>query len=245
MFDLPNLKIKARSGIYANGQERVVQILETAVDILIHDGFPSVTLREIARRMGIRVSAIHHYYSSREDLILDVLSGVLNSYEAFFENMNALSAESAEARLEGFIDAILDDILTLKTTRLFPELWALAGRDENVARMIDAIYIRSRLKVARFIAGIRPDLDRRTREHLALFITASLEGLTVFAGHGKPWAGEMEAIKAIARASLVAAVKNAPPAAEPDPDWQVPTLLDAESYAALTEEAAAPALSPP
>ena len=235
MFDLPSLNIKARSGIYANGQERVVRILETALEILILDGFPSVTLREIARRMGIRVSAISHYYSSREDLILDVLSGVLNSYEEFFEQLREPSNQSAEDRMRAFINAIIDDILTLKTTRLFPELWALASRDENVARMVDAIYIRSRMIVTRSIAILNPALDLRTRENLALFLTASLEGLTMFAGYGKPWAGEIEQLKAIACDSLLAAVRNAQPAADPDPDWRPPTLLDKEAYARLTE----------
>ena len=108
MFDVENLKIRARTGIYATGQERVVQILETAVDILIHDGFPAVTLREIARRMGIRVSAISHYYSSREDLLLDVLSGVLNSYEAFFGDLREASDQPAEERLRAFIRAMHD-----------------------------------------------------------------------------------------------------------------------------------------
>ena len=234
MFDLPSLKIKARSGIYATGQERVVQILETAVEILIQDGFPSVTLREIARRMDIRVSAIHHYYSSRDDLILDVLSGVLSSYEDFFEGLRTASDLPPEERLRAFINAILDDILTLKTTRLFPELWALAGRDADVARMIDAIYIRSRVIVTRCIADINPALDLRTRENLALFLTASLEGVTIFAGHGKPWAAEMAQLKAIACDSLIAMVRNARPMADPNPDWRPPTLLDADSYAGLT-----------
>ena len=236
MFDLPSLNIKARSGVYSTGQERVVQILETALDILIHDGFPSVTLREIARRMGIRVSAISHYYSSREDLILDVLAGVLASYEDLFEAYRAPSAQPAEARLRAFITAVLDDILTLKTTRLFPELWALASRDANVARMLDAIYIRSRYVVTRLIAQINPGLDMQTRENLALFLTASMEGLTVFAGHGKVWEREMAQQKAIACDTLIAMVKAAKPAAHPDPDWRAPTLLEAEEYKSLVAD---------
>lgn len=234
MFDLPNLNIRARSGIYSNGQDRVVRILETAVEILIHDGFPSVTMREIARRMGIRVSTISHYYSTREDLILDLLSGVLNSYEELFEAFRGTSTASGEAQLSAFIDAILDDILTLKTSRLFPELWALASRDENVARLLDAIYLRSRSLVARFVARINPALDPRSCETIALFITASMEGLTVFAGYGKPWAGEMEQFKALARQSFIALVKNARPMGESGTGWTPPTLLDAESYARLT-----------
>jgi AcrR family transcriptional regulator len=233
MFDLPTLKIKARSGVYATGQERVVQILETALDILIHDGFPAVTLREIARRMGIRGSAISHYYSSREDLIHDLLAGVLTSYEDFFESYRAPSDEPAEARLRSFIRAVLDDILTLKTTRLFPELWALTSRDGDIAQMVDAIYIRSRYVVTRLIAQINPALDARMRENLALYLTASLEGLTVFAGHGKAWAGEMEIQKTIACDTLIAMVKAASPSEAPDPAWRPPTLLEEDEYRQL------------
>jgi AcrR family transcriptional regulator len=233
MFEVPLLKIKARSGVYATGQERVVQILETALEILIHDGIGAVTLREIARRMGIRGGAIYHYYSTRDDLLLDMLSGVLNSYEEFFEGFRAPSDEPPEARLRSFIGAVIDDILTLKTTRLFPELWVLAARDENVARMVDAIYLRSRLIAKRFIQAMNPALDTRTLETLALFVTSSLEGLTLFAGYGKPWVGEMDRLKEIACNALIAAVKNTRPDPAPDPDWRAPTLLDAESYASI------------
>ncbi|HWU01256.1 MAG TPA: TetR/AcrR family transcriptional regulator [Novosphingobium sp.] len=235
MFEIPSLNIKARTGVYANGQERVVQILETALEILIQDGFSAVTLREIARRMDIRVSAINHYYSTREALVLDMLAGVLNSYEDFFERFRAPSDEPPEARLRAVMGVLLDDIMTLKTTRLFPELWALANRDATVARMIDVIYIRSRLILARFIALINPALDLRTRENLALLISASLEGLTVFAGHGKPWQGEMERVKALACDGFVAMVKAAQPLGQTDPDWRPPTLVDAETYARLAD----------
>ena len=235
MFDLASLNIKARTGVYATGKERVVKILETALDILITEGMSAVTLREIARRMGIRVGAIQHYYSSREDLIVDVLEGVLNSYEEFFDGSGAASQASPEERLRAFICAILDDIHTKKTTRLFPELWALANHDANVARMLDAIYIRSRSRVTRLIGEINPALDPRSRESLALFLTASLEGMTPFAGHGKVWGAEMDRIKAIACDSLLAMVRAAQPDPNPDPNWRPPTLLGAEAYRRLTQ----------
>jgi AcrR family transcriptional regulator len=241
MFEVPMLNNKARSGIYAPGQERVVQILETAVAILIEDGIGAVTLREIARRMGIRSGAIYHYYATREELILDMLSGVLKSYEDFFVDFREVSDQPPEARLRAFIGTVLDDIQTLRTTRLFPELWILSERDEQVARMVDAIYIRSRLIAKRFILAINPALDPRTLENLALFVCGSLEGMTVFAGHRKPWAGEMERLKTIAADAMIAAVKAARPDPDADPDWRAPTLLDAESYAALT----APVVSGP
>jgi len=235
MFDLSSLNIKARTGVYAPGQERVVQILQTALDLMIHVGLQAVTLREIARRCDIRVSAIHHYYKTRDDLILDLLASVLNAYEELFSEFLNSPRDPADVQLKKFIITILDDIKTLRTTNLFPELWTLANRNPDVARMVDAIYIRSRSIVCRLIQRINPELDTRTRETLAVYLTASLEGLTVFAGHNKVWENEMPLLKEIACESLLLTVRSIKPAANPDPDWRPPTLLDAEAYQRLVQ----------
>ena len=235
MFDISGLNIKERTGVYAPGQERVAQILQTALDLMIHVGFHAVTLREIARRCDIRVSAIHHYYKTRDDLVLDLLASVMNSYEELFVELRNASDDPADVQLKTFIVTILDDIQTLKTTNLFPELWTLANRNPDAAKMLDAIYVRSRAIVSRLIGRINPALDDRSRETLAVYLTASLEGLTVFAGHGKAWAAEMPLLKEIACTSLLMTVRSWKPSADPDPDWKPPTLLDAEAYRRLVD----------
>lgn len=235
MFDLSGLNIKARTGVYAPGQERVLQILQTAMDLLINVGFQAVTLREIARRCDIRIGAIHHYYKTRDDLIIDLLASVLTSYEELFSELLTSTSDSAEDQLRKFVLTILDDIQTLKTTNLFPELWTLANRNPGAAKMLDAIYVRSRAIVSRLIGRINPGLDTRTRETLALYLTASLEGLTVFAGHGKVWQAEMPLLKEIACDSVLLTVRSCKITAKFEPGWKPPTLLDAQAYQRLVE----------
>ena len=46
------------------------------------------------------------------------------------------------------------------------------------------------------------------REDLALFISASMEGMTVFAGHEKPFEPRMTALERIAIQSFIAIVRN-------------------------------------
>lgn len=242
MFDVPSLKIRSRSGVYAPGQERVVQILETAFNLLVEEGYDAVKLREIARRCSIRVSAIHHYYKSRDDLIQDLLIGILNSYELILEDLKNADARTAETNLVKFITSILDDIQTLRTTRLFPELWSVANRDPNVARLIDIIYVRSRGIVADLIALINPKLDQEARETLALYVQASLEGMTIFAGHDKPWAGQMPLLKDIACKSLIQTVRTFKRNGKPTPGWHPPTLLSAEDYAKVRATGTAPSI---
>lgn len=242
MFDVPNLKIRSRSGIYAPGQERVIQILETAFDLLVEEGYDAVKLREIARRCSIRVGAIHHYYKSRDDLMQDLLSGILNSYELIFEDLKNPTARTAKPKLLKFIQYILDDIQTLKTTRLFPELWSVANRDPTVARIVDAIYIRSRGIVTDLIALINPSLDLEARETLALYVQSSLEGMTIFAGYDKPWAEQMPLLKEMACKSLLHTVRTFKRDGKAKPGWRPPTLLAPADYAKVRATGIAPSI---
>lgn len=251
MIEVPRLTIRARTGVYAPGQERVVQILETALDILIEEGYRAVTMREIARRCGVRVGAISHYYKSRSDLLQDLLNGILNSYEVIFDEIRRSNQYSSEEKLSLFISAILDDILTEKTTNLFPELWAMANHDPMVAKIVDIIYIKSRAVINEFVLDMNPKLDAEERETVALFISASLEGMTVFAGWEKPWAGQMPMLKTIACRSLIDTVKTMTSqdlkaartaSGRAKGTWTPPTLLNPKDYAALTADGVSPAI---
>jgi AcrR family transcriptional regulator len=246
MFEIPRLKIRERTGAYATGRERIVQILEAALDILLESGYRAVTLREIARRCGIRIGAVVYYYKSRDDLLQDLVNSVIASYVDIFDAIRSDASKSAERRLELVIELILDDIQTRKTTHFFPELWALATHDPFVAKAVDSIYIKARLVLNELIRELNPILNEEERETLALFVSASLEGLTVFAGHQKPWANQMPLIKAIACRSLIHTVKTvrredlmaqgwAGPAKG---TWRPPTLFSASEYAAIVAEAA-------
>ena len=250
MFEIPRLKIRERTGVYATGRERILQVLETALDILIESGYRAVTLREIARRCGIRIGAIVYYYKSRDDLMQDLLSAVIGSYVDIFDSIRNDISLSAEAKLKAVIELILDDIRTRKTTHVFPELWALATHDPFVAQAVDAIYIEARVVLNELIRELNPQLGDEERETLALFVSASLEGQTVFAGYRKPWAGQMALIKAMAVRSLVSTVKSVTredllaqgwtgPSKGP---WRPPTLLSRPAYAAVVAgEAPVPA----
>src|SRR5690606_30253299 len=112
------MRTRKGAGAYQTGRERLNQILETALDILIEDGYQAMTLREIARRCGVQVGAVSHYYKSRDDLMQDVLSMVLAPYAENFKAIRHASGLTAEVKLEKLITLLLEDIQTKKTTRL-------------------------------------------------------------------------------------------------------------------------------
>lgn len=246
MIGANRLRTRTGSGIYQTGRERVVQILETALDIVIESGYQALTLREVARRCNIQIGAVSYYYKSRSDLLQDVINMVLVPYA---DNISAILREpslSAEQKLERFIRLLLEDIQTKRTTRLFPHLWALANHDPFVAKAVDSIYILERRTLTRLIAEINPSLADQECEALAVYVSASVAGSTMFVGFEKPWSGELPLYSAIACLGLIQLVKTV--TAEqlhaygwrPEDlkrKWKTPTLLSDQEYRALFKQA--------
>jgi AcrR family transcriptional regulator len=254
MIGAKRLRTRAGSGIYQTGRERVVQILETALEIVIESGYQALTLREVARRCNVQIGAVTYYYKSRSDLLQDVLNMVMVPYA---ESIGAILEEgglSAEQKLERFIRVLLEDIRTKRTTRLFPHLWALANNDPFVAKAVDSIYILERRTLTRLISEINPTLGEREREALAVYLSAAIAGSTMFVGFEKPWAGELPLYSAIACQGLIQLVKTITPEQleaygwRPEnrkAAWRTPTLLSPEEYRSLLDDTSTEEVPPP
>jgi AcrR family transcriptional regulator len=203
-----NVTQRRGAGIYAPGKARIEQILRAAHQILVSDGYSSVTLREIARRCKVRVGAISYYYKRREDLVRDLLEWAaepyFNTYDSLVEDLSL----SAEDRFRKLLRIVLEDIQTENTTRLFPELWAMANHDPFVAKLVDGLYVRQRSSFGRLIAELNPRLGAKERDVLALFVSSSLEGTTMFVGYRKPWSKKIASVENIALYSMVPLVRG-------------------------------------
>lgn len=211
MVEVPHLKIRARPGTYARGMETVEQILRAALRIMVDEGYRALTLRRIASACNMKVGNVTYYFPTKDLLVREMFDSVLNSYEEVFESIRRDETRSAEERLTSVIRLILEDIQSKKTTHFFPELWALSNYDPFIAERMDDVYRRARGVLNQLIPLINPTLSEEQREVVALFISASLEGTTMFAGYNKPWAAQMPQIENIAIKGLVDLVRTIRP----------------------------------
>ncbi|CAN5395172.1 hypothetical protein BH10PSE12_BH10PSE12_13620 [soil metagenome] len=203
MTEVPILKIRARPGAYACGIETIESILQGALNVLVEEGSHAFTLRRIASECGMKVGNLTYYFPTKESLVQELLEAILNGYQDLMDGVFTGLNLRPEDRLATIITVILDDIQSKRTTNLFPELWALANHDSFVAARVDEFYAAAQAQIAKAVSAINPRLSDEDCLTVALFISASLEGTTVFAGFGKPWAPRMPWIKALAVKSLV------------------------------------------
>jgi len=202
-FIVPDLRITPREGGYARGQEGFEQILHAALEILVEEGSKALTLRRIAAACGMKAGNLAYYFPSKDELLRELLNAIISSYEQAFDVIVHDPAADAEQRLKRLVTLVLEDIRSKKTTRVFPELWAMSNHDPFVQERVHELYERARVAINELIAEINPRLPVEERELVALFISGSMEGMTMFAGYGKPFESRMPALEQIAVKSFI------------------------------------------
>jgi len=199
---------KRDNSVSARGQAAVASILSAARDVLIDEGYPRLTMRNVADRAKMTVGNLSYYYANKEDLLHDLLEAVIQGYVEDFDRIAGDTAHSPEERLEEMIRFVVGDLATKETTGFFPALWALASHDDFAAGEMSSIYEVERNAFARVIAEMRPDLQKKDRDLLALFISASIEGHTMFVGYRREKASAGPAIANVAAYSLLSLVRT-------------------------------------
>lgn len=203
-----DLVLPEREGGYAKGHETREAILRTALSILIEEGYPALSMRRVAKECGMKFGNLTYHFRSREDLMRELFDAVIRSYEVEFLAIAQMPGAAPEDRLRRVCLLILDDIRTKKTTHFFPEIWALSNHDPFVFERMQELYVRARAPLLSIVEEMRPDLRHEDCETVALFISASMEGTTMFAGHGKPFEPRMKQIEDIAVESFIHLVRT-------------------------------------
>ena len=194
------------------GNERIDQIMLAAHDTLIQLGYHGFTMRAVAAECNISVGNLNYYYASKADLLADLLEIVIDGYLADFDAiLTANDPQAPEKALGGVIRFIIADIGTQETTMFFPELWALANHDAAASKRMHELYAKARLVFDELIPAINPALSSTEARQVSLFLSASLEGHTMFLGYRKPWARHRQRLSNIAVKSLLDLVRSVTP----------------------------------
>jgi AcrR family transcriptional regulator len=198
---------KAVPGTYAKGRTRAEDILDAAVTVLIEHGYHNFSLRRVAEEAELRLGNLQHYFPSKDALVQAMLDRVIEAYLARLGRIQS-SGLDPEAQFRKIIETLFLDLNTRRTTVFFPELWSLANHDAHVAGYMERMYGRYRELLGASIARVNPALDERQVRQIALFISASIEGHTMFVGHRKPWRAQTKEILALATASFLWLIRS-------------------------------------
>ncbi len=191
---------RGRSG---KGQHTALAIVLAAEKLLIHEGYHNFSLRKVAATAELTLGNLQYYYPTKDALIKAMLNNCIQRYLDMFEDIRAAAGVDPEQQFKAIIEEILRDLNSKTTTVFFPEVWSLANHDDHATEFMDAMYDRYRVVLIEVMSQINPALSSNQLRRLAIFISSSVEGHTMFIGHKKPWQGETDNVISMATQSFL------------------------------------------
>ena len=84
-----------------------IRILDTALDIIIEEGFGNLSVRKLASRLGVTATTIYNYYTNKDEINLMIR---IRGFEKLYDLLQKRSApfDDIEARLKAMIRAYVE-----------------------------------------------------------------------------------------------------------------------------------------
>jgi AcrR family transcriptional regulator len=162
------------------------RILEAAADLVAAEGIDNVRIARVAMRAGASTALVHHYFSTREELLEQAL---LHSFEQVADERFGEESDgggSATAALAAAIEECLPMPGRLERDWvLWVELWLRAAREPELRPLAASLYQRYHEWLAAVIAaGVKSgefeapaDLDVLTDRAMAMLDGLGLRAL--------------------------------------------------------------------
>jgi AcrR family transcriptional regulator len=159
------------------------RILEAACDLIAAEGIDEVRIARVAQRAGASTALVHHYFSTREELLEQAL---IHSFEQAGDERFQRSPDAKETATEALARGIAESLPFPGSQErewvLWVELWLRAVREPALRPVAARLYDRYRDWVAGLIrAGIESGEFRAGAdpEELADVAMALLDGVGV------------------------------------------------------------------
>ncbi len=181
------------------------EILEAARRLIVANGYHEFSMRSVAEASAMHLKSLQYHFRTKKDLIDAVVTytlekSYLETYERLFE---AKASGDPNDRFAIMLDYLLDDLSDPFTSRLFPELWALANHDKDVSKAIDHFYLRHIGSIGDAIARINPGIGAAEIGERSALIAMQIEGLVLIIGHGKRKHPEFRDLKTAAKRHMI------------------------------------------
>jgi AcrR family transcriptional regulator len=184
------------------------RILEAACELIAEDGIDEVRIARVAQRAGASTSLVHHYFSTREELLEQAL---VHSFEqAGDERFGEDASTGSGTAVEGLAAAIRESLPypggQQREWVLWVELWLRAVRDPDLRPVAARMYERYCAWMSDVVAAgvesgeFRADVDVERVVSLAI---ALLDGAGIRALLGDP-SMELEAARELISSALAA-----------------------------------------
>jgi AcrR family transcriptional regulator len=179
----------------SRNKDTVDAILSAAIRILALEGYTRFTLRNIAKRVGLRLAAVQHYYPTKKEMLRAAIRGSIKQWDEPVSRLMLMPRRGAKSRLQAVIKLHLGSCIDDLTGGFFVALWALAAHDPDAMELLNDTYRVAVERFATLIMEANPALDAAEATLRAVQILSLLEGTTITAGPRKQYAATIRSLE--------------------------------------------------
>jgi AcrR family transcriptional regulator len=163
--------------------ERRKQILEAVHTCLLEKSFHKTSIKDIAQKAGLNHGALHYYFKSKEDLLLEYIEYTKKKFDKIFYERFKTDFEKSAADLQTFQNKMhwtLNEIaFNQELAHIYTEIWAHALYNEKIMNKLKDMYRAWREQV---ILEVNNFVDsRKEAKRISSTIMALWEGMSLMA----------------------------------------------------------------
>ena len=122
------------------GAERIAEIVSAGAELLLDEGFSSLTKRRIANRLGISHGNVSYYFPTRESLWHAVMDYELKEYYQRHQGDLNADPNDPQACFDEFVVRWIDEYNDRAVRIFFSHIIAFAEVNEAIAKIRDEVY---------------------------------------------------------------------------------------------------------
>ena len=171
--------------------ERKQQILQAAVDIIVDEGYGSLSMRALARASGIKLGALQYHFRTSEDMLRALVAYIADIYHSNFDAIKA----NEPLTIKGFLEFISSEPADgrLQADKLWPQLWAMGQVEPLVADLVEDIYA----EYLQILEGLLHKAGSKNPRVESISLMAFVEGSTIFVAPGKRWENDESDVRRV------------------------------------------------
>jgi AcrR family transcriptional regulator len=165
-------------------EKRIEEIVEVAMELFAKEGAAGFSMRRVATLAGVTLSTLQHYFGKGENLLQITINSITARY---IDRLRAIEKDASRPARDRFHE-LTDEIISWSTDPVLSdcyfELYALASKDKEVARLIEEVYVAYHGLLTDFVAELNPALPRERAAMIALMMGAQIDGVMIFRYRG-------------------------------------------------------------
>ena len=122
------------------GAERIAEIVSAGAELLLDEGFSSLTKRRIANRLGISHGNVSYYFPTRESLWHAVMDYELKEYYQRHQGDLNADPNDPQACFDEFVVRWIDEYNDRVVRIFFSHIIAFAEVNEAIAKIRNEVY---------------------------------------------------------------------------------------------------------